>query len=137
MGLYGTIWIIMLALHARFIVYGVRATNSSFRSISHELEDAARVSGGNFFQILRDVYLPLIKPGFVSGFILLFVDYLKVLSIPLVLQGANSQVLSVAIWELGTNGSDQIAAAVGVVLIVLVLSIYVIASQFTEHGIEI
>lgn len=133
-GLYGTIWIIMLALTARFIVYGVRATNSSLRSIDTQLEEAARMSGGGFLHILKDIYLPLMKPGFAAGYVLLFVDYMKVLTIPLLLQSTGNQVLSVVVWELGAVGYDQVAAAVAMMLISLVSAIYIIAERYTSYN---
>jgi iron(III) transport system permease protein len=46
-GLDGTIWIIMFALVAQFMVYAVRATNTGFRSIGQGLEEAAEVAGAN------------------------------------------------------------------------------------------
>jgi iron(III) transport system permease protein len=132
LGLYGTIWIIMLALTARFIVYGSRASNSAFRSIGDELEEAAQISGAGIFTIFREVYLPLIKPGFAAGYILLFIDYMKVLSIPLLLQGANNDVMATLIWSAERDGKPEVAASVAIILILIILIIYGSLYLFTD-----
>ena len=132
LGLYGTIWIIMLALTARFIVYGSRAMNSSFRSLDDRLEEAAQMSGASLWTIFREIFAPLVKPGFVAGYILLFIDYAKVVTIPLFLTGQENQVLSVMLWQVAFDGKDEVSAAIAVIMIVFVLSIYTAVHLFTE-----
>jgi iron(III) transport system permease protein len=131
LGLYQTVWIIILAFTSRFIVIGSRASNAAFRSISQELEEAAQINGANLFTILRKIYWPLIRPGFISGFALLTIIYMKVLSIPILLQGGRQNlVLAVMLWQTRNGGEPEIASAVAVVMMVLVGGGYVIMSHF-------
>jgi iron(III) transport system permease protein len=132
-GLFGTVWIIIIAFTAKFIVYGTRATNSSFRSLSDELEEAAQVSGANLFTIFKDIFIPLIKPGFVAGYLLLFIDYLKVLSIPLVLRGQGNTNLAVYIWDVNAAGYPSIAAAISTILIGIIFLLYTGIRFFTSY----
>lgn len=131
-GLYGTIWLIMIALIAKFIVFGTRATNSSLNAIGDELEEVAYISGAKLTSVFRKIYGPLIKDGFIAGYVILFIDFLKVLSIPLLLRGENSEVFSVLIFRYTRNGEVQRAAAVTVVLMILILVLYAAAIKFTD-----
>src|SRR3546814_8010763 len=56
-GIWGSIFILMIAYVARFIVHTVRATNSSLLQISSEMEEAARVLGAGLFHRIRDIVM--------------------------------------------------------------------------------
>ncbi len=131
-GLYGTLSSIVVALIAQFLVYGARATNASFTAIDDSLEEAAEMSGASFFSTLRKIYAPLIMPGFMAGYVLLFVDFIKVLTIPLLLAGKNNQVLSSMLWQAGVNNDIQLGAAIAVVMIVTIGLIYAVIEMFTD-----
>jgi iron(III) transport system permease protein len=75
--------------------------------------------------------VPLIKPGFLSGFILLFIDYMKVLAIPTFLHSSNNQVLSVMIWFTWSQGYLTRAAALATIMIGMVALVYVVFYSFT------
>ena len=124
-GLYGTIWLVMIAFTAKFIVYGVRASNSSFRSIGQELEDAANIAGAGLFGTFKRVFIPLLKPGLVSGYLLLFIDYMKSLSIPLLLGAGNAEVIQVLMWRRIANGNAEQSAAIATIIVALILVVYV------------
>lgn len=133
LGLWGTIWIIMLGLTIKFIVIGTRAANSSMRSIGTDLEEIAEISGANLFTIFRTIFIPLIKPGFLAGYILLFIDYMKVLTLPLLLASGDNEVLSVLMWRaLSGAGKTNISMAIATVLTVMIGVLYLITQRFTE-----
>lgn len=133
LGLYGTVWLIILGLTAKFIVYGTRAANSAFRAISDELEEAAQLSGAGLRKILQKIYLPLIKGGFAAGYTILFVDFLKVLTIPLFLSGAKGNtVISVIIWFELQGGNYQAASTYASILMVMIVAAYTAVFYFTD-----
>lgn len=132
LGLYGTIWLIMIALIAKFLLYGTRAGNSSLRSIGEELEEAAEIGGSNRFTLFRKIFLPLMTPGFIAGYVILFVDFMKVLSIPLLLGSGNSEVIQVLTWRLYLEQDMGAIAAIGVLIILTISLIYGIAHLFTD-----
>jgi iron(III) transport system permease protein len=127
LGLFGTIWILILAMSVKLLVYGTRATNSAFNSVGTELEEIAELSGANFFQILRRVYIPLIKPGFFAGFLILFIDYTKMLTIPLFLSSADNSVMSTMIYNVGIQSNEQYGAALSVILSATLIALYLFA----------
>lgn len=132
LGLYGTLASLAIAMTAQFIVYGSRATNASFTTVGDSMEEAARLSGASFFSTLRKVYWPLIKPGFAAGYILLFVDFIKVLTIPILMTTTDNQVLSTLIIELNVREQQQAGAAVAVIMIMAIIAIYALVEFFTD-----
>lgn len=130
LGLYNTVWLIILALTVRFLVYGTRAANSAFNSVDDILEESARLSGANVIQVLRTIYWPLIKPGFASGYVLLFIDYMKVLSIPAILGGPDSEVIQTLIWNFWQRGDPELAASTATIMVLLILGTYLGAAYF-------
>lgn len=124
LGLYGTIWLIGIAFIAKFLVYGVRATNSSLRSIGTELEEAALLSGARKRTIFTKIYAPLSRAGIASGFVIILIDTTKSLSIPLLLGAGRQNLLQSAIWILIANGEGSTAAALSVLMMLLIVGVY-------------
>ncbi|QCC50667.1 iron ABC transporter permease [Halapricum salinum] len=125
--LYGSLIIIAIAFAAKFLVYGVRAANSSLRSIGSNLDEIARVSGANRSVLLREIYAPLIAPGLLAGFIIIVVDTTKSLSIPIILGGNQDMIVQSAIWYFISQGELNVAAAYSVLLISGVTLLYMLA----------
>ncbi len=71
--LYGTLAILLLAYVARYIPLGVRAANASLRQVDPSLEESARILGASWGMTMREVTLPLIRPGLFAGWLLVFV----------------------------------------------------------------
>ena len=116
--LYGTVWIVMLALTVSYIAFGSRTMNGAIVQIHRELEEAAQVSGAKWSTIMRRVVLPLLLPAFVSGWIWVASHSLRSFSVPLMLGTRESMVLSVIMWDLWDSGKAGQTTAIGVLLII-------------------
>jgi iron(III) transport system permease protein len=112
---YGTIWIIMIAFITRYIPYGMRAFSSTLVQLGPELEESARICGSNWFGSLRKVIIPLLKPGFISGWILLFILFMRELSTAIILWYAGNEVISVQLYQLVRDGEFAAVAALSIV----------------------
>ena len=66
-----TIWILLIGYVTRFLPYGLRSMTATIVQIHRELEEASQISGGGFSVTFRKILLPLMKPGFLAGWILL------------------------------------------------------------------
>jgi iron(III) transport system permease protein len=109
--LYGTLWVLMIACVTRFIPYGVRSTSSTLVQIHPELEESSRVCGRGGFQTLIRVTAPLLRPGIVAGWVLLFVIFFRELTMVILLYTGRSIVLPVLLIELWAEGTySQVAA---------------------------
>ncbi len=134
---YGTIWILVLAFIARYLPYGIRFSHSALLSVHKELEEGALVSGASWFQMVRQVVIPLIMPALLAGWIYIFLITFRELSIALLLYSPGSQVVAVKIWELWDNGHVGELAAFSLVIAmgtVVVGSIFLKLAQ--RHGLQ-
>jgi iron(III) transport system permease protein len=113
----GTLWILYIAYLTRYMPYGMRYASTSMFQIGRELEESAMMSGAGWFQTFRRVLLPLLMPGFVAGWIYIFVVSFRELGSSLLLYSPGREVLSIAIWEQWSNGLLPELAALGVMLV--------------------
>ena len=127
--IYGTIWILFLAYFTRFMPYGMRYVSTSMHQIAHELEESAQVSGATWLQTFRKVLLPLILPGMIAGWIYIASVSLRELSSSLLLYSPGNEVLSIEIWRLWENGNLPGVAALGVMMMVLLMVMVAIARR--------
>lgn len=111
--LYGTIWIIMWAFVIRYLPYGMRYSYAGMIQIHRELEEAAGVAGASHFETLRRIVAPLLLPALAAGWLFIFLLGARVLSLPILLAGPNSQTMAVAMYDLWTNGQGPELAALG------------------------
>jgi len=95
--LFGTLWIIGLAYIVRYLSLAHRSVSAAFGAVSHELEEAARLSGAAWFAYARRVLLPLLRPGLTAGWLLTFLTFMKELPMSALLQTTGTQTLSVAL----------------------------------------
>ncbi|MEP7260163.1 MAG: iron ABC transporter permease [Usitatibacter sp.] len=127
MGLYGTLWILMIAYVTRFMPYGLRYNSASMLQLHRELEESAQVSGASWATIFRRVVLPLIRPGLVAGWIYVFIVSVRELSSSILLYSPGSEVVSVVIWELWENGQYVELSALGVMFMTALFVLVMVA----------
>lgn len=132
-GIWGSIWMLLIAYVARFIVHAVRATNTSLLQISGEMEEAARVMGANMFQRLRDIVMPLTKRALLSSWVLVAIFIINEVTATILLYSPRSVTLSVVTWHaLDMYGAMQafaLAVVQGVITAILVAVSYKLAGK--------
>jgi iron(III) transport system permease protein len=126
-GIYGTIWILLIAYVTRFMPYGIRYNTASMLQIHKELEESAAMSGASWGATFVRVVLPLLKPGLVAGWIYVAIVSLRELSSSILLYSPCTEVVSIMIWELWENGQYVELSALGVMLIVLLFALVMLA----------
>ncbi|WP_102348636.1 ABC transporter permease [Bacillus sp. Marseille-P3661] len=131
-GVYGTIWILFFAYITRFMPYGLRYNTTSMLQIHKELEESAAMSGATWGTTFKKVVLPLLKSGFVSGWIYIVIVSIRELSTSILLYSPGSEVISIVMWELWQNGQFAELSALGVIFIVF-LFILVMVSQYISR----
>ena len=126
-GVYGTLWIMLIAYVTRFLPYGMRYTSASMLQIHKELEESAAMSGAGWGLTFRRVVLPLLKPGLLAGFIYVMIVSIRELSSSILLYSPGTEVVSIMIWELWQNGQYVELSALGVMLIVALFVLVLLA----------
>ena len=127
-GIYGTIWILFIAYVTRFLPYGMRYNGTSMIQLHRELEESAAMSGASWAGSFRRVVLPLLKPGFIAGWIYIVIVSVRELSSSILLYSPGTEVVSIVIWELWQNGQYVELSAFGVMLI-SALFVFVVIAQ--------
>ena len=125
--IYGTLFILLIAYCTKYMPYGMRYATTSMTQISSELEESAQVSGASWWTTFRRVLLPLLSPGLTAGFIYILVVSFRELSSSLLLYSPGNEVLSILIWEQFENGSFNVLAAIGVLMVVALVIMVTIA----------
>ena len=121
-GLYGTVWILVLAYSYRLAV-STRLSRAALIQIHPELEEASLTSGGRWLDTIRRVVLPLLAPSLMASFLLLFIVGFREFTIPMILQSQDNVVLSVMMWKAFQSGKTLEAAAVGSIIVLLVIPV--------------
>jgi len=135
--IYGTIWIIMIAYITRYIPYGMRAFSNSLLQLGPELEEAARVCGSSWFATFRKILIPLLKPGFMAGWILLFILFMRELSTAIVLWYSGNEVISVQLFQLVRDGNFPSVAALSIIQALIIMAgilffRFIVKEEFSE-----
>lgn len=118
---YGTIWIIVIALLTRYLSLATRQMNTGIGAVKRELEEAGHASGASSLQTFWRILVPLAMPSYVNGFLLVALLSVKNLSIPLILGGDNSSMLATLVWNRWDNGDTAETGALSVIIMVITL----------------
>jgi len=124
--IYATLWILLLGYITRFFPYGQRNISSIMLSVSEELDQSSRMAGASWFTTLKRVTLPLLKPGIFAGWVLLFIIFLRELSISIILYTSGTETLSVGVYYLSNFENEPLTAALSIAQTVFLLVCVVI-----------
>jgi iron(III) transport system permease protein len=119
--IYATLWIILLGYITRFFPYGQRNISSVMLAISEELDQSSRMAGASWFTTLRRITIPLLKPGIFAGWVLLFIIFLRELSISIILYTSGTETLSVGVYYLSNFENEPLTAALSIAQTVVLL----------------
>jgi len=117
--LKGSVATMLLALAARFLAVAWHASDSAMQRITRSQEDSARSLGLGSLALLRRLYLPLLRSGLLTAFLMVMVDVMKEMPITLMTRSFGWDTLAVRIFQL-TSESMWANAAVPALAIVLV-----------------
>ena len=117
--LTGTSFALILAYCVRFFAIAQGAADGAMGRVPPSLPMAARSLGRTRSQVLREIYLPLVRTTVGSALLLVFVDCVKELPATLLLRPFNFDTLATRVHEQASleNLSD---ASPGAIMIVLV-----------------
>jgi iron(III) transport system permease protein len=119
--LYGTLWILLVAYITHYLPYGVRTISGSFRQISPDLERAAAVCGASRIAALRDILLPLVRPGILAGWMLMFISMIRELSSSIFLFVPGTETAAVAMLEIWQEARFSGVAVLSLTLVLISL----------------
>ncbi len=124
--LYNTIWLIMIAYIARFMIFPMRTVTASIKQIDNSLAEAAQISGASKKRAVLDIIVPLIKPGIFSGWFLVFMPALTELTLSILLYSAGRETIGVTVYNMTQEGLVLETSALALLIIVVILALTLI-----------
>ncbi len=131
--IYNTIWIILFAYCARFLVLALRPTVIGYQQLDRALEEAAQVAGAGLLTRLRTIIFPLIAPTTLAGGCLIFLTALSELTVSALLWSSGSETIGVIIFSFEQGGDSAFAAAVSVVTVIATVTLMLATNLFARH----
>ncbi len=119
--LYNTVWIILVAYIARYMAFSLKANSAALEQVHDSLVEAARACGASMWQALRDIVLPLVRPGMLAAFFLIFLPSLRELTVSIMLYSPTTRTIGVAIYTLNEDGETVVSAALAGVALILII----------------
>ncbi len=126
---YATIWILLIGYITRFLPYGLRSMTGTIVQIHKELEEASQISGGGFVTTFRRILFPLMKPGFVAGWILLATIFIREFSLSVFLYTPSSEPIGPLLYHLWLDGLHGRMGALGVIVTLLCVALVMVARR--------
>lgn len=131
--LYNTIWIILVAYIARYMAFSLKANSAALEQVHDSLVEAARACGATMWQALKDIVLPLVRPGMLAAFFLIFLPSLRELTVSILLYAPTTRTIGVAIYTLNEDGETVVSAALAGVTLILLVTGQTLINRFTAR----
>jgi iron(III) transport system permease protein len=113
--IYGTLWLLALAYFTVLMPLGVRTLAGVMLQIDKSLEECARVCGASWGYQLRTVTMPLLRPGIVAAWLLLFIASVRELGVSIFLVGPKAQVIAPSIASAWLSSSTELSTALAII----------------------
>ncbi len=104
--------------------------------VGHELEEAGQVAGANAWQRFRAILFPLTSSGFMSGFLMTFITTMRELSLIILLVNPATQLLASQTMYYTENGDGQMANAVILILIAIVVFGNIVIGRMSRGSLQ-
>ncbi|GAA3706519.1 iron ABC transporter permease [Streptomyces tremellae] len=122
---YGTVWIIVIALTTRYIPRGSRMVQTALLQLDPGLEEVGRALGASGTTVIRRVVLPLVAPAVSRTWLWVFANALGELPIALLLSSSDNRTVVVLLWDMIGESADYPEASALAVLLLAVSSVSV------------
>jgi iron(III) transport system permease protein len=132
--LVGTAAILPLAYLVRSLPLTGRSTFAGFRQLDPALDEAAGSLGAGRWRTLRQVTLPLLRPALLAGGSLAFVTAFGDFVTSILLYTYDTRPVSLEILSSLRSADVGVAAAYGVVLMVVSALVFALGAQGPDRG---
>ena len=134
--IYGTLWLLLIAYLTVFMPLGLRTISGVILQIDRSLEESAQMCGATWGYRLRTVTMPLLKPGLVAAWLLLFIASVRELGASILLIGPKSKVITPAIVESWFSTSTELTAAMALLQTLAVAVALVIMFAVARRAVQ-
>lgn len=135
--LYGTIWILLVAYLVRYMAFGLRSTRATLQQIHDSLEEAAATSGASRLRTLRDITVPLLRPGMIAGWILIFMSAFNELTVSVLIWSSGAETIGVWIFLMQDSGFPGRASALAVATLPVILLMFALTQWLNRDDVAV
>jgi iron(III) transport system permease protein len=132
--IYGTLWILLIAYITRFLPYGLRSMTSTIVQLHDDLPQASTVCGAGFMTTFRRILLPLLRPGFIAGWIILATIFLREFSTSIFLYSPGAEPLGPLLYHFYVDGNLGPMCALALIVSVICVVLIAIARRIGKVG---
>jgi len=136
---YGTFWILLIAYLTVFMPLGLRTISGVLLQLDKSLDECGQVCGASWTHRLRTITAPLLRPGLVAAWLLIFVASVRELGASILLMGPDSKVMTPAIVEAWFSSSSELTAAMALIQTAVIAAVMVLFHRLTRrlavHGV--
>jgi iron(III) transport system permease protein len=113
--IYGTLWLLLIAYLTVFLPLGVRTIAGVMLQIDKSLEECAQMCGASWTFRMRTINVPLLVPGLVAAWLLLFIASVRELGASILLMGPHSKVITPSIVESWFGTASELTATLALI----------------------
>jgi iron(III) transport system permease protein len=132
--IYGTLWILLIAYITRFLPYGLRTMTSTIVQLHDDLQQASMVCGAGFGTTFRRILLPLLRPGFLAGWIILATIYLREFSTSVFLYSPGAEPLGPLLYHFYVDGNLGPMCSLAIIVSLICVLLIAIARRVGRAG---
>lgn len=118
--LFGTMWLLMLAIGVRYVATAHRITEGTFRQLNPEMREYARTAGISDGRTLLGIAVPAARTGLIFAWFWVALLTLRELPITLIMSNYEVQTLASRIFLYNSSGQTRQAAALSLALFAIV-----------------
>jgi iron(III) transport system permease protein len=135
--IYGTLWILLIGYITRFLPYGLRTMTSTIVQLHDDLQQASMVCGASFLTTFRRILLPLLRPGFIAGWIILATIYLREFSMSVFLYSPGAEPLGPLLYHFYVDGNLGPMCSLALIVSIVCIALILLARRIGHVGNEV
>jgi iron(III) transport system permease protein len=113
--IYGTLWLLLIAYLTVFLPLGVRTIAGVMLQVDKSLDECAQMCGASWMFRMRTISIPLLVPGLVAAWLLLFIASVRELGASILLMGPHSKVITPSIVESWFGTASELTATLALI----------------------
>jgi iron(III) transport system permease protein len=119
--LYGTIYLLILAIIIKELPLGTQVFKASILQISHELEEASYTSGAIWIQTFRRILVPLLMPTLFAVGLIVFISAVRDIPTVVFLASSRSETISLLMLDYLAGAEFEKSTVIGVFIVLVII----------------
>ena len=133
--LSGSVIVMLLALSTRFMTVSFQPVDRQLQRLTVNQEAAAKLLSDSPYQRWRQVMLPVLSPGVLTGLLMGFVEVMKEMPITLMTRRQGWDTLAVRVFEMTSEGMWARAALPSLLIVLVgIIPVWILLRQSDKQG---